>query len=623
MKKLILLATFIYLLLATLTYHPDNRIVLKWAGLNNGSIWNIWNVDTQKIGGVGQFNYPPLHYYLDKIQYFVSLPIGGHGYNDWLMSTHTDESGTMLTRYSLALKFSLILFTLASGYVIYLIAKQNDYSKRYTKLIAGLWLFNPITLYSVPIMGQNDVMAITFFLIGWYLLNKQKVMGSSILFGLGASIKMFPLIWVPFLLLSEKRLSSKQKLITMFSSVFVYLLTLLPFISNPIFREAVLNSGVERFFVARIDLGFSDYILIVPILFMFLVLGAINKYKHIQNKDVINKQASILLLVNILFLFFNHFNPQWFLWLIPFWSFWIVKQKNLVASFLLSFLTFIVWSIIIIIFKDSALFIGMLTPLNYNLSLFPSIHSILVLKNVDVELFNNYAHTILAGLGLIYFMYWFKNEEFHKDNFVASFKLNLFKINKRISFAGILIFSGIFMLCLSIFAHIVPAPIAGLIAQFDNYYIFEEQVSNSFTANYDRLNRIDLFLSNDELKNTDNFLIVIKNDNNEVIFQNSFNGFNVGFESVLRFDLPVQAASVNRNYIVQITPLEESANPLKIATTNGADLNSFAIQTYYAKPSGTEFIKFVMTESLSSVQNVLKQNSVLFIALPIILFLAL
>ena len=122
MKKLLLWSAFVYFLLAALTYHPDNKAVLSWTGVNYGSVWNIWQYQ-EKFGdfnGFGYYNYPPTHFYLDKIQYFVAKIFAGRGFDEWLQLPATvDKDQKFLPRYSLAIKITLISFTLVAGYLIY------------------------------------------------------------------------------------------------------------------------------------------------------------------------------------------------------------------------------------------------------------------------------------------------------------------------------------------------------------------------------------------------------------------------------------------------------------------------------------------------------------------------
>lgn len=81
MKKILLFAFFLHFLIAPLTFHPDNKLVLFWAGQEEGTVWNIWQYGEQHFTTVGQFNYPPLHFYLDKLQYGVAKILAGPGYD--------------------------------------------------------------------------------------------------------------------------------------------------------------------------------------------------------------------------------------------------------------------------------------------------------------------------------------------------------------------------------------------------------------------------------------------------------------------------------------------------------------------------------------------------------------
>lgn len=619
MKKLILFAIFIYFIIGTLTYHSDNKLVLTWASLNHGTVWNIWNVDTQELAGIDQFNYPPLHFYLDKLQYFISYPVGGEGYYDWF-SNNLDRETVFenLTRYSFAVKFPLMIFAFGSAYLIYLIAKLNKFDETKSLMTAGIWLFNPVTLYSVPIMGQNDVMAIFAFLFGWYLLQKRKLLFSTTLFGLSASIKMFPIIWVPFLLLYEKKISIKKRIGVLFGSFFVYFLTLLPFLSNSNFKNAVLNTGIDRFFIARLDLGYSDYVLIVPILLMILFTGILIKVKK-NNDNILLKQSSALLLFNMIFLFFNHFHPQWFLWLVPFWGFWFLQQnKNRLLILLTTIGVILSWILVILLFKDSALTFGILTPLNGNLSILPPLREILLAKNISVELFNNYGHTFLAGIALIFMIFWFNNDEK-----VVEFKLQIFKtklrLNKLVVYISVLLTSLLFVFLTIFFAQIIPAPLSDSTPKIIEYPYLVEPIQKEFTASYDRLNRIDIIFSDDELKNLEDYTIRIKNQDEELIFNQTFNGLNVGYRTTNRFTFPAQPNSKDKTYLVELIPPLESEYPLRIASYS-KDTQGFIFQPFYTRPPG---IKYILNESISSMKNVINKNALIYLLSAIVLWFAL
>lgn len=275
MKKILLLAAIIYFFIAPLTYHPDNKAVLFWASQDNGRVWNIWEYGEKNLGPKQQFNYPPLHFYLDKLQYLIAKPLGGADFAEWLGTPHEEDFfQPKLARFMMAAKAPLILFGLLAGFLIFLLAKQFGMTDIKSRLAAGLWLFNPITVYSIPMMGQNDVMAIVFFLCGWLLLKKYPV-AAGVVFGLAASIKTYPLIWLLFLLPVTIGLSVKQKVGVFVLSTVVYGLTLVPFLHNQTFLSVGMNSEINnRFFIPQINIGFDQAIYLIPVLLSVVFLAA-------------------------------------------------------------------------------------------------------------------------------------------------------------------------------------------------------------------------------------------------------------------------------------------------------------------------------------------------------------
>ena len=53
-------------------------------------------------------------------------------------------------------------------------------------------------------MGQNDVLAIVVFLLGWLcykkFIGRKRLFFASLFFGLSISVKLVPLLWLPVIL---------------------------------------------------------------------------------------------------------------------------------------------------------------------------------------------------------------------------------------------------------------------------------------------------------------------------------------------------------------------------------------------------------------------------------------
>ncbi len=624
MKKILLFAAFIYFLIAPLTYHPDNKLVLKWAGENHGAVWNIWEYGQKNYQDEDNFNYPPLHFYLDKLQYFLAIPIAGEGFHEWLSTPNaSDPYEPHLIRYSLAMKTGLILFSLLAGYLLYRIAKQTAATEKQAQAIAALWLFNPIVLYSIPIMGQNDVMAIVFFLVGWYFLAYSRIK-AVIAFGLGASIKMFPLIWLPFLLITTSRFTAKEKWLIFSSSVGVYFVTLLPFITNPVFQRAVLSSDINtRFFIAQIGLGFSENIQLVPILLLVLGFVLYTKQKEQKSNIGIGYQAFSIMTCNLLLLGFSHFHPQWFTWLIPFWALWYMslKREDLPLAGLMSFLTFGAWCMVVILFQDASLSYGLLVPINATVTNLPILRDFLITKNIKALDYNNYAHTWLAAMATLALTGIFVYFKKVKETTFVEFKLTQLPVSKFVKFISILIasLSFSFIVIFSSFV-IFPAPLSSPAPVIVEYEPVLKPVETTFTAQFNSLSRIDLYFQNPDLKNKDEYVITIKDNNRQSILQQTISGFNVGFPSVLRLDVPLQSNSKNRQYTVELNPVTRSASTIEIALTQEDSTDAIAIKSYYTAPRG---LSYNFSQAVKQTQRLLQEVPLLYLGLAVILFFAL
>lgn len=623
MKKILLFAAFIYFLLGTFTFHPDNKVVLSWASLEHGKVWDFWNLDKNTIERVGLSNYPPLHLYIDKIQYFLSIPFGGSGYYEWLSNNIDYKLNPQdLSQYSFAIKMPLMLFTFAAAFLIYKITKNNDFSEKQSKLAAGIFLFNPITLYSIPIMGQNDIMSVFFFLLGWYLLQKKKLIKSTIFFGAATAIKMFPIIWLPFLLFYEKGISVKKRVGIIFGALLTYLLTLLPFLSNPVFRKTVLSTGIDRFFVAKIDLGYEDFVLIVPVLIMVIILGVYKKVENVSKENKLLMQSSVLLLFNMVFLFFNHFNPQWFLWIVPFYILWFMYQnKSWKIISLISLIAVGSWILALSLIKDAALILGLLSPLNYSLSSTLSIKEILEAKSIDVFLYNNYAHTFLAGTAIVFLVYWLGDKESVKEKLNINFEFKI-KLNKFVRYFGVLIFSFLLVYSASVISYLIPIPLNDPKPVIREYPFMYESVEHEFTVTQERFNRVDLFFSDDELKNFDDYIISLYDSQETLIAKQKINGFNVGYRTPIQFSFPQIIDSENKTYKLIVTVPEYSEEPLRIASTTQEGI-TMAVQPYYAKPRGKELIGYVLEKGFEATRNVIAQNVFVYILMLILLWFSL
>ncbi len=389
MKKIILLVATIYFLIAPITYHPDTKLVLYYATLGNEKVWNIYKYLNENVDSAPKFHYPPMHYWFVKAELPLVKLIGGKDIVKWLgVGSNIAFLDKNIFIYNLTSKFPILLLLLVTGLIIYKIAKKAGLSENKSRLAALIWYLNPITLYSGVMMGQNDILAIMPFLIGLYFYFDYPVL-AFLLFGLASSVKSFPLIWAISLAGVYPTKNWLNKIFLALIPIVFYLITILPFLQYDYFKTDVLNSGLAmRMFELK---------LFVPLVPVLLVLTTLIGIKNNLGKNLLGI-CILLMAINLAILGFSNFNPQWFVWLMPFLAILMVVSggwwKLVVVVIPLMGIT--------LLFEDKFLYWGLLSPVNSNLINLPLISDVLKSKNIDTGMLNNLFHLAVAG---IYF-YW-------------------------------------------------------------------------------------------------------------------------------------------------------------------------------------------------------------------------
>jgi hypothetical protein len=395
MKKILILAALVYSLIAPITYHPDTKLTLYYASLNNGKIWDIYSYLNKIADDAPKFHYPPMHFWALKAELPIVYLIGGRNINNWLkIGSNIAFYDKNVFKYNLATKMPLLILVIFCGWLIYKILVKYGYSTKIAKKALIIWLFNPITIYSAVMMGQNDILAITPFLIGliYYFDNPWL---AFLMFGIGGSIKIYPLIWALGLACIYPSENGLKKIGYFIVSASFYIFTIVPFIGFSYFRQDVLESGLSiRIFESVLSVGNGVKILVVPMILGVLFLTGIWK----RMGENLMKINLFLATLSLIILGFSHFNPQWLMWIVPFVSMYIALGGERISWVIIT----IAWVIIILLFDDIFLYWGIFSPLNPSLMNLPFINIFLASKGVEVELITNMAHTTIAGCAI----YW-------------------------------------------------------------------------------------------------------------------------------------------------------------------------------------------------------------------------
>ncbi|MDD3998567.1 MAG: glycosyltransferase 87 family protein [Candidatus Shapirobacteria bacterium] len=573
MKKIVLLAMVTYFLISPFSYHPDTKLTLRYPALEKGTVWDIYGyIDSHQLD-IPDFHYPPAHYWWLKVHYPISKLVGGHNFDKWL-STGSDQASFDLNilKYNLAAKFPLLMLGLLSGFLIYLIVKRETNHIGAAKKAALFWYFNPISLYSLVIMGQNDIVAIFIFLLGIFFYKNWLL--SAVLWGLASGIKSYPIIWsIIFIAAYEKNI--KKFILKIVSVIAVYGIILLPWLDKDYFVKSVLNSGLsQRLFIANIPIGFEKQILIVPLLLVVVIL----KNWSDKNKSTVSKSSLAIIQSCLIILGFSHFNPQWMLWTIPFLSIWIYSMKITKKVFLSLMVIFFSWIILVLGFNDKYLTWGMFTPLNPGLINFPTLIEFLNNKGIDFSPFINLSQSALAGVAIWYV--------------IRKNKIKKFKDNNLVDKNWIILIPWLLIIL--------------FIVGITNIRV--QNKSNSKTKNleislseavgkqwvYDiphSLKYFEISLNNAGLNSQDKGILLVS-DNNNNSFEKEFSGFNAGVNSWLRVDIPENMFRSNILYL-EIKDIDVKDALLKLQID---DHQRWAINLYNtAKPSSKEWIGKILS----------------------------
>jgi uncharacterized membrane protein len=370
MRKLILGAIFLRLLVMPFLFHPDIKVYSFQASHLKQGVWNIYERE--------EFVYQPLTYlFLGSYQTLIQ-PVA-QDLDEWLGDTTGDAiNNASLYWYLLLLKLPILIFDLLVGLLIY---------KLGGKRILSLWLFNPFTIVLLYMFSNVDIFPLFFVLLSYFFYKKEKNLLSAVLLGVGAGFKMYPLLLLPFFLIDQKNL--KKIVIYLAGALGTFLLVLLPFMGPAMLQSSLVSGLSTRIFQGQISLGFGEslYPAVVSLVVVYLLAYL---------KKNISMENWIVILLLTLFSFI-HFHIQWLMWGAPFvLMVWLKNEKVrplLLVAILLAFL-------IPLMYNDKFMGASLLTPIFPLFSLVPTMFA-MAQKIFDPYVIQGVLHSALVGVTLV------------------------------------------------------------------------------------------------------------------------------------------------------------------------------------------------------------------------------
>jgi hypothetical protein len=399
MKKLLILAIFLRLLVAAFYFHPDIKTYNFQASFLRHGVFNIYtylvnNKATLPIKE--EFVYFPLTYLTVGGYQGIIAPVLGKGFDSWLSSANVNGfvKDPGIFKYLLALKLPILAADVA---IAYLLMKFFDDRKDKKKAFV-FWLFNPFTIVIFYIFSNVDIYPVVLTITALLLAKRNKLILSSLILGVAAGFKLYPILLVPFLFL--KAGSLKEKLLVIVAPAVTLGIVTSPFLSSAFIQSAAISGLTTRILNPGFSIGFGE----------FNIVGLTGLVALFFYGFLIDKKINLLnywIAVFLLIFSFSHFNVQWLAWVAPFLVILSVQKPKLaVTVFLLSVTAFLIPPL----YEDRSMSFGLLRVYSTLFDLLPT--PFIAIRNFyDPYNLQSIFHSILAGGSAVMVLKMFKEEQ--------------------------------------------------------------------------------------------------------------------------------------------------------------------------------------------------------------------
>ncbi len=383
-KKIILVAVLLRFLVMPFFYHPDIKSQHFHFQFFSQGVLNIYEYLSQNKSTLGYkdtFNYLPLTYYTFGLSQTITKPLLGDGFYQWINDWgETRNSHPNIIFYMFFLKIPYLILDISLALLLLKIYQKPK--------LFYIWLFNPISIYLIYILGNFDILPAFLTVLAFYFLKKDKLFLSYFSIGIAVALKIYPLIFVPFIFFHQPKDFLKHLKYCWFS-ILPLIITVLPFINQTSFINSFLGSGLTQKILEFKLLNIP----IFPVVYLLILINYFfskSKYKF----EIATTQ------IFFIFIGLVNFHPQWIIWFFPFTIVIFDNSKIFKKLFLALFFIFIF--AYIFLFNDNFLFWGHLIPINPNFVDLTSPFQLIKLKTmINPVILQQLIHKIILLLGII------------------------------------------------------------------------------------------------------------------------------------------------------------------------------------------------------------------------------
>ncbi len=308
---------------------PFNHVTNVYEVARSGPIDYIVNVNF----GREYFIYPPLTYFTLGSFMWLLKPLYGSEFVTWIQGYGNDVLSVLthpqVFRYLFLMKLPYLVFDLL---MLYALTKFVSSAPQKSKILLYWWL-NPIVIFLPYMWGQFDIIPAALTVLSVWLMRQHPVRGTLML-GIAASFKNYPLMFLPLITLAVAR-DWRQGLKMFIAGVAPFIATTLPFASHEFFRDTVLFSWQSQKMLDFMwAIGGDDGI--YPFVIGYTLIAFWTFYVARKNRDAVGP------IVMSLFWYYatTNFHQQWFLWILPFLVLYAVKSKTFAPMLLWMILLF-------------------------------------------------------------------------------------------------------------------------------------------------------------------------------------------------------------------------------------------------------------------------------------------
>ncbi len=397
MRKLLVLAVVLRLLVSAFFFHPDIKTYnFQVSFLRNAGVFNIYSYLIQhkkELPLKEEFVYFPLTYFTLGAYQIMAAPFLGSNFDSWLADAGVSSmvKNPFIFKYLIILKLPYLILDILIAYLLMKFFEETSNEQSLPlrgKKAWTLWLFNPFTIILIYVFGNIDIIPTALTLISLLAAKKGKLAYAAAILGVAAGFKLYPLLLLPFLILKGKDL--KERLVLLGIPTAIFSLIFIPFLSKEFVDSALISGLSTRLFYPGLPIGFNETIIVGLVAITGLFFWA---YTQDQKVNLLKYWICLLLLI----FSFAHFHIAWLVWIAPFLAILLVQKPKLKWAIL--FIALLAFAIPFL-YEDRSMSISLFRVYNTLYDNLPTPFSVIELF-YDPYGLQSIFHSIVAGLGLV------------------------------------------------------------------------------------------------------------------------------------------------------------------------------------------------------------------------------